>query len=77
MSKEQNKFGHLIDKATKTPRSINHCDCGGDKSHCFDCLFEVSCQLETELAEARAEIEQLRARNAILNNAIKEAKEKL
>ena len=45
---------------SETPRSINHCDCGADKSHCFDCLFEVSCQLETELAEARAEIERLK-----------------
>lgn len=52
---------------SETPRSINHCDCGADKSHCFDCLFEVSCQLEREnaekdrqLAEARAEIERLK-----------------
>ena len=38
---------------SETPRSINHCDCGADKSHCFDCLFEVSCQLERENAELR------------------------
>ena len=37
-----------------TPRSINHCDCGADKSHCFDCLFEVSCQLERENAELKS-----------------------
>ena len=41
---------------SKTPRSIQHCDCGADKAHCFDCLFELSCQLENELAEAEKKV---------------------
>jgi len=45
---------------SETPRTENHCICGDNKAHCVDCLFELSCKLETELAEARAEIERLK-----------------
>ena len=59
MSKEQNKFGHLIDEATKTPRTDNAAfvaDFGGPVV--VDADFAR--QLEEELAEALGEIKRLR-----------------
>lgn len=59
MSKEQNKFGHLIDEATKTPRT--------DKA-AFVAEFggpvvvdaDFARQLESELADAMAKLRKLR-----------------
>jgi len=59
MSKEQNKFGHLIGEATKTPRT--------DKA-AFVAEFggpvvvdaDFARQLESELAEAMAKLRKLR-----------------
>ena len=58
MSKEQNKSGHLIDEATKTPRTQAAIKTYGDYIRSEDAVsIEFAEQLETELAEARAEIE--------------------
>lgn len=53
---------------SEAPRTEKHCICGDNKARCIDCLFELSCQIEAELAdkekqlaEARAEIERLNA----------------
>ena len=59
MSKEQNKFGHLIDEATKTPRT--------DKA-AFVAEFggpvvvdaDFARQLEIELAAAKTKLRKLR-----------------
>ena len=63
MSKEQNKSGHLVDEATKTPRT----DAELKLEAFFDGFgivetveIEFAQELETELADARAEIEQLK-----------------
>ena len=66
MSKEQNKFGHLIDEATKTPRT--------DKA-AFVAEFggpvvvdaDFARQLEAELADAMSEIDKF---NALFKNGI-------
>ena len=58
MSKEQNKFGHLIDEATKTPRT--------DKA-AYVAIFggavvvdvDFARQLESELADALAKLRKL------------------
>mgnify|MGYP001302903586 CR=1 FL=1 len=54
---------------SEAPRTEKHCICGDNKARCIDCLFELSCQMEAELAdkdrqltEARAEIERLKCR---------------
>jgi len=59
MSKEQNKSGHLIDEATKTPRTQAAIKTYGDYIRREDAVpIEFAEQLETELAEARADIER-------------------
>ena len=58
MSKEQNKFGHLIDKATKTPRTDKAAyvaNFGG--AVVVDADFAR--ELETELAAAIAKLRKL------------------
>ena len=59
MSKEQNKFGHLIDEATKTPRTDKAAyvaNFGGNVVVDADFARE----LETELAAAKAKLKKLR-----------------
>ena len=61
MSKEQNKFGHLIDEATKTPRTDKAAfvaDFGGPVV--VDADFAR--QLEIELAAALAKLRWLGAK---------------
>ena len=61
MSKEQNKSGHLIDEATKTPRTQAAIKTYGDYIRSEDAVsIEFAEQLETELAEAQAENAKLR-----------------
>ena len=60
MSKEQNKFGHLIDEATKTPRTDEHLRRKEENGHVVVVSREFARQLETELAEALGEIRGLR-----------------
>jgi hypothetical protein len=58
MSKEQNKFGHLIDKATKTPRTDKAAfvaEYGGPVVVDVDFARE----LEEELADALAKLREL------------------
>ena len=58
MSKEQNKFGHLIDEATKTPRTDKAAfvaDFGGPVVVDADFARE----LEKELADAMAKLRKL------------------
>jgi len=58
MSKEQNKFGYLIDKATKTPRTDKAAfvaDFGGPVVVDVD----FARQLESELADALAKLRKL------------------
>jgi hypothetical protein len=58
MSKEQNKFGHLIDEATKTPRTDKAAfvaDFGGPVVVDVD----FARQLESELADALAKLRKL------------------
>lgn len=62
MSKEQNKFGHLIDEATKTPRTDKAAyvaNFGG--AVVVDAYFAR--QLEEELADALAKLRELRKKN--------------
>lgn len=59
MSKEQNKFGHLIDEATKTPRTDKAAyvaNFGG--AVVVDADFAR--ELEEELADALAKLRELR-----------------
>ena len=59
MSKEQNKFGHLIDKATKTPRTDKAAytaNFGG--AVVVDADFAR--ELEIELVAAKAKLRKLR-----------------
>ena len=61
MSKEQNKFGHLIDEATKTPRTDKAAfvaNFGGNVVVDADFARE----LEKELAEALAKLRWLGAK---------------
>jgi hypothetical protein len=60
MSKEQNKFGHLIDEATKTPRTDEHLRWRRENGYVAIITQDFARQLETELAEARAEIEKFK-----------------
>ncbi len=61
MSKEQNKSGRLINKATKTPRTQAAIKTYGDYMRSEDAVpIEFAEQLETELAEAQAEVERLK-----------------
>ena len=63
-----------MSKTPRTEEQILHHDNGN--GHPSDFVFaSFARQLETELADARAEIERLRARNAILDNAIAEVTE--
>ena len=67
MSKEQNKFGHLIDKATKTPRT--------DKA-AYVATFggavvvdaDFARELEIELVAAKAKLRKLRKKNVKKEN---------
>lgn len=62
MSKEQNKFDHLIDKATKTPRTDKAAyvaNFGG--AVVVDADFAR--ELEEELADALAKLRELRKKN--------------
>lgn len=56
MSKEQNKFGHLATKTPRTDKAAFVADFGGPVVVDADFARE----LESELAEARAEIERLK-----------------
>ncbi|NCB44135.1 MAG: hypothetical protein EOM59_16180 [Clostridia bacterium] len=58
MSKEQNKFGHLIDEATKTPRMDKAVFVANLNYEVVDADFAR--QLETELAAAIAELRDLK-----------------
>lgn len=60
MSKEQNKFGHLIDEATKTPRTDEHLRWRRENGYVAIITQDFARQLEIELAEARAEIEKFK-----------------
>ena len=58
MSKEQNKFGHLIGEATKTPRTDKAVFVANLSYEVVDADFAR--QLETELAAAIAELRELK-----------------
>ena len=65
MSKEQNKSGHLIDEATKTPRTQAPIKTYGNYIRSEDAVsIEFAEQLETELAEA---LETSAIRSRIVN----------
>ena len=59
MSKEQNKFGHLIDEATKTPRTDEHLRWRRENGYVAIITQDFARQLEIELAEVQNEIERL------------------
>ena len=66
MNKEQNKSGHLIDEASKTPRTQAAIRTYGDYIRSEDAVsIEFAEQLETELSEARAEIDRLSMLNIL------------
>lgn len=69
MNKGQNKSGHLIDDATKTPRTQAAIRTYSDYIRSEDAVpIEFAEQLEHELAEARAEIESLARSLTIVAN---------
>jgi Lhr-like helicase len=61
MNKEQNKFGHLIDEATKTPRTDKAAFVANFSGTVFEVVdADFARQLEIELADAKAKLKKLR-----------------
>ena len=75
MSKEQNKSGHLIDEATKTPRTQAAIKTYGDYIRSEDAVsIEFAEQIETELAEARADADHWKGECNALQRMVHEAR---